>query len=664
MGVSYPGRTRLAHVRFDVVAAVFGLLVAIALMPLRLLTSQIFIETIPLVLALACLLYLYAVYRDERHEYLPAFPPAVTFVLPSIVVTGMAVMVFFVAIQGTRSMPFYSLAVIVGVLILFQVLFAHDEDMVVPLLLFQIVIFACILRFTALYVTPGFIGIDIWTHIVALAEPIAEENSLGAIANDKHYTSPFYHLLVVAAAGMFDVPLRLGLYLSLGLVMPVSILLVYATTALLVPERWAVLAAALFAMADYVVHWGLHLIPTSLGFVFFLGVLYFLVRIMRIEYARRDFVWLVVLSVGVILTHQLTTLIMLAVFSAALIAQLLFKYGPFGVQQLQPNVFRAHRPVNMIGLVVFNSGLTIFMWALTPFRQDTFLATVLTWFHETLVEGTGFLNLARPGDTDADTNGEAAAAAGPTLLDQFIQYVDVVGFLLLLGFTFAGCLYVVHRDRSQQSVLTLLLATAVMLIFVMGMPIIGIRNFVPTRWYAFLYAPMAILTVIGLRYFAHRLDGATVLVCLLLLALVYPTGMLLAAPSTADNPAFLTHHERLAYDESELAAVSTIETMTGGPSGSDLRPDQVLYTDHPYHTVFSRTSAHHAAPATIMSGQPVEHDVTVYRTAQSTDATFFRDGAGLGQLHNIESDRLCRDNQAVLYSNGDVTMCTASPALS
>lgn len=662
MAVDHPSSSRLADLRFDVVAAVVGLLVAIALFPLRFLSGQIFIVTIPVILGAACLLYLYGVYRDEHREAFSTFPPAVTFALPSVVVTGMALLVLTVVLQGTRSMAFHSGAVVIGSLILLQILFAHDDDLVVPLLLVQIVVFAFVLRFTALYVTPGFIGVDIWTHIVDLAEPIAAEGSLAAIAHDKHYTSPFYHLLVVAAAGLYDVSLRSGLYLSLGLAMPFSILLVYVTTALLVPARWAVLAAALFGMADYVVHWGIHLIPTSLGFVFFLGVLYYLVRIMRIEFSRRDFASLVVLSVGVVFTHQLTTLIMLTVFCAALVGQLTFKYGPYGFQRLQPDVFRAHRPVNMVGLVVFNFGLTIFMWSLTPFRQDTFLATVLNWFQETIVEETGFLNLARPGDADA--NGGEATAAAPTLVDQIVQYVDVIGFLLLLGFTFAGCLYVVQRDRSQQSALTLLIATAVMLVFVMGLPIVGIHNFVPTRWYAFMYAPMAMLTVVGLRYFVHHLDGTTVLVCLLLLALVYPAGMLLAAPTTADNPVFPSHNERLAYDEPELAAVSTIEAMTGGPSGSELRPDQVLFTDHPYHTVFSRTNAHSAAPATVEPGEPVEHDVTVYRSAQSTDATFFRDAAGMGQLRNVEADRICRPDQAVVYTNGDVTMCGASPAMS
>ena len=651
----------LDAIRFDVLAAIVGLVIAIMLLPLRFMASQVFIETIPLLLGGACALYLYSVYRGSHHSSFPSLPSSIALFLPSIFMLALAGMVLLVAVQGTRSRLFYGLSAAIGTLLLLQILFTNEEDLHPPILLFQILCFAFVFRFSALYVTPGYIGVDIWTHMTALAEPIYETGSLGAIDHDKHYTSPFHHLLTVAAALLYDSTLRIGLYLSLGLALPISILLIYMTTALLVPVRWAILAAALFAMADYVAHWGMHLIPTSLGFVYFLAILYLLVRIMRIEYARRDFAFLVVLSVAVILTHQVTTLIMLVVFVAALLAQLVFRYGPFGFQQLNPSVFRAYRPVNVVGLVVFNFGLTIFMWSLTPFRQDTFLATVLNWFHETLVDGAGFLNLARPGDAEA--NGDSAAAAAPTLLDHVVQYVDVLGFLILLGLTFAGCLYVVERDRSQQSGITLLLATAVMLVFVLGMPILGIRNFVPTRWYAFVYAPMVILTVIGLRYFVKRVGPGPMVAMVVVLALIYPAGMVFAAPSNADNPAFPDHNERLAYSETELAAVDAIARMTGGPTASDIRPDQVMYTDHPYHTVIRRSGAYHTEPATVVSEERLDHQYSIYRTAQTTDATYFRDEADIGQLRNIPAGRICLPEQSRLYSNGDVTMCGPSPAL-
>ncbi|MCU4742653.1 hypothetical protein [Natronoglomus mannanivorans] len=659
------------YTRVDVIAAIVGLAMALAMFPLRFVASQVYVKTIPIVLGVACGLYLLAVRADRRRgtgtsarrqRGLPTLPSGLTMALPSVVLLGLAAMVLLTALQGTRTPLFFGLSSVVATLVLGQIVFADERDFHGGLLLFQIVCFAFVFRFTALYATPGLIGIDAWTHITNLAESIYAAESVSGIADDKHYASPFYHLLVVASALLYDVSLITALYLSVGVVMPLSILLVYATTHLLVPQRWAVLATGLYAVASYVSHWGIHIIPTSMGLVFFLGVLYALVRVMRIEYATRDFGLLVLLTVAVILTHQVSTFIMLVVLVAAFLAQLVFVLSPFevGYSQLETSVFRAQKPVNLVGLVVFDLGLTIFMWSLTPFREESFLATVLSWLHSTLVDSAGFLNLAGPSD---DGGGEAAeaASAGPTLLEQVVQYVDVLGFLVLLGAMFVGCLYVVRRKRAEQSVVTLLFAAAIMLVFVLGLPMFGIRNFIPTRWFAFLYVPMVIFAAIGLRHLVTTVDARVVFACLLVVVLVYPGAMIFAAESNADQPVFPDQHERLAYDEDELAAVSTIGEMAGEPRPSEMRPDQVLYTDHPYQTVLKRTHAHHADTATVADGEPVDHDVTLHRSTDA-GATYYRDANGFGQARDIPETRLCRSTQATVYTNGDVSLCVASPA--
>jgi len=210
---------------------------------------------------------------------------------------------------------------------------------------FQIVCFAFVFRFTALYATPGYVGIDIWTH-QGFVDAILTEQSLSGISHDKHYGSPFYHLLVAASSLLYDVPIRAALYLSVGLVMPLAALLVYSTTNLLVPVRWAVLATALYAFSSHVARWGMHIIPTSLGLVFFLGMLYALIRVMRIEYTIRDFSLLLLMSVAVILTHQVSTFIMLVLLLAAFLAQVVFVIGPLGLTRLDTSVFRTKKPVN------------------------------------------------------------------------------------------------------------------------------------------------------------------------------------------------------------------------------------------------------------------------------------------------------------------------------
>ncbi|WP_254522943.1 hypothetical protein [Natrinema caseinilyticum] len=659
----YSTLSELRPLRLDTVAAIGGLLIALVLFPLRFFASQIYLNTVPFILGTACSLYLLSLYQRDDARAVPTFSPQVTMALPSIVFAGLAGLVALTVVQGERTLIFFGVSGIVGTLLITQILFANDRELSPGLLLLQIVLFAAVFRFTALYVTHGYIGIDIWTHS-RLVESLLSEGSLHAISDDKHYASPFYHLMVATSAALYDIPVRGALYLSLGIVMTISVLLVYATTNLLVSTRWAVLATALYAMGSHVARWGMHIIPTSLGLVFFLAVMYALIRVMRIEYTTRDFSLLVLLSIAVIFTHQVSTFIMLVLLLAAFIAQLIFVIGPLGLTRLDTSVFRTKKPVNLIGLVVFDAGLTIFVWSITPYGQrETFLKTVLYYFEKTVQESAGFLRIE--GGSGSST-AEMGAEAGPTMLDQVVPYVDNLGFLLLLAITFVGCLYVLHRRRAEQSVFTLLIAAAFMLVFILGLPMFGIDNFIPTRWFAFLYAPMAILGAVGLRTLRENLSPQVVVASLLLLVLLYPGAMAFAPNSNADNPVFPKHHERLAYDQSELAAVEAIGDITGRPSASELSPEQEMYTDHPYQTLIGRQGAfakYETKPAIIPTEGSHDYSYTVYRSRQSSPGTYFNTTTGSPDVEQISKSQLCRPEQATVYTNGDVTLCTPSPAL-
>ena len=653
-------RQRLVSLRLDTAAAAVGLLLAFLLFPLRFVASQIYIETIPVVLGAACILYLFASYSDaSTGRGLPTLPQRVDWALPPLVFLCLGGLVLVAGFSGQRSLLFFLLAGVAGSLLVAQILFSSDSTFNHTRVLLQIVLLAAVLRVSALYVTPGLVGIDIWTHVTQLAQDIEATGSLGAIADNKYVTSPLYHLLVVATSVLADIPLRLGLYLSLGLAMPVAIVVVFSTANLLVEPRWAALAALLFSLGDYVIEWGIHLIPTSLGLVFFLAVLYWLARIMRTDHGPREFGLLVLFSVAVILTHQVSSFIMMVLLCSALLAYLVLNLGLFQQSQLDPDVFRVRNPVNVLGLLVFDAGFSTLLWSFTPYNGNSFLVTVLSYLRETIASSAGVLDLAGPQPSEATAQ---AASQGPTLVETVATYTNTLGFLLLLFGTFVGSLYVVNRHRARQSVITLLFAAAVMLVFVLGLPMFGIRNFIPQRWFAFLYAPLAVLTVVGLRYLSIELDRRVVVALLVVFVLVFPGVMITSTNGAIDNPVFEDQEAELAYSEPEIEAVETIGQVTGSPDGENIRPDQVLFTDHPYQTVFTRTDAYPADTVVVNDSEPVTHDITVYRREQTQAATYFVNSRGIGEIRNVPQQRLCRPSQAVLYTNAEVKMCVQSPA--
>ncbi|WP_423747298.1 hypothetical protein V5735_24100 (plasmid) [Haladaptatus sp. SPP-AMP-3] len=645
----------LQHRRFDVDAAILGLLLALGLFPLRFFASQIYIKTIPIFLGLGCALYLLAVRNNRASPYAyPSVSRSVAQLLSIIGFVIMTVMVIEALHAGERSPLFHILSGGTGTLILLQILFVDDEDFRPSLLLIQILSLAFVIRFMALYTTQTYIGIDIWTHMTQLAQGVYNQHSLAAMNGNKHIAAPLYHLLVVSASMLYDVSLRNALYLSVGVVMPMSILLVYGAAKLMTPIRWAVFAAMLYSFSDYFFEWGIHLIPTSHGLLFFIAIIFGLLRIMQLDYDARDFGLLVFLSVAIILTHQVSTFIMLVVLLSGLLAQLLLRSNLLQATAQRPGKYRKREQVNLAGLLTFDLGLMTFMWSFTPYNGNSFMETVLLYLEETLVSSAGFLQLA-------ENNSNAISLPPPTFTQQVVTYIDTMGFLILFGLTVVGCLYILRRKRMTHSQFTLLFATVVMTVFTLGLPMFGIRNFIPQRWFAFLYVPMAILAAFGVKYLVNNLNRQILVATLLVVAMLYPSVMVISSHGTIDSPLFPDEQGQLTYTESEIVAVHTIGTLAGS---SESAPDSpVLRMDQPYNTVFNRTGAYPADVINLsVTGGATNHPMTVYRTAQSSASPKFvlvnrSANASVPVRRSILKERICRPNQSVLYNNGEVLLC-------
>lgn len=626
--------------RLDVLGAVVGLIMAVLLLPLQLVVTQVYVRSIPIVLGLASAVYLLAV-RTERGAELSTMSGTFSRLTPSLVFLGLAAMNLVAVLQGERSLLFYHLAISVAAVVFLQILFASDDDFSPSLVLVQVLLLAIVVRFAALYTNPGFIGIDIWTHVAHWGIDIRQANSLAPIGNRKYYASPLFHLLVVAGADFIGTTLRTSLYLTLGVAMALSSLLIYATTRLLAPARWATLAAAIFAITGYSIEWGIHLIPTSLGLLFFLGLVYSMSRVLYTDYRHRDFVLVVLFSILIIFTHQVSAFIMLVFVGAGLAAQFLLAFDlfssrvPEGYTQVQ-----GRDAVNLTGLLTFDLGLITFTWSLTPYQGDTFLTTLINYLRSSLTDAA----------LGSDVSSGTAGGGGEALIQTIITWVDASVLLILLFASIGGSLFVLRRRRLSHATLTAVVAIVVMLMFIFGLPLFGIETFLPGRWYAFVSVPMAVIGALGIGYFARELDPSLAVLVLFLFAVTFPAVSVLSSDATIDSRPFDSLRTRYSYTEQELAAVNTIGRST------DFGEDQRIYTDHPYTTVFERTEAYPTSPLVVQNGTVQSQEQAVYRVYQSTGGPFVSDGSGGALRPALSRQNVCGGKDFV-YTNGQVTYC-------
>jgi hypothetical protein len=630
--------------RLDIAGALLGLSVAVLLFPLRYLSSQILVETVPLVLGGASGLYLVAT-RTER-----AAVPAEAWRLSSFgthclragTLVGLAAMVFVGTATGGRTVPFYAVAALCYALVFGQVFLAAEADLRPGLVVAQLLVAAVIVRWTALLTTPGLVGIDSWTHITTYASSIRTTGGLDGMADVKYVAAPLYHLFVVVAADAFGTSLRTALYLTLGLVMPLSIALLYVTARRLLAARWALFAVAIYGVADHVVRWGVHIIPTSLGLVFFAAVLYGIVTARETHRRGPAYALVFWFGLAVVVTHQISTFITLVFLGAGALVQGWWWVTDRADATL-PRSDRTDRSVNFLGLFAVLSTITVVNWSVTPYGDGSFLTTMLDVFRRTLARSAGFLRL----------ESATATASGPipgslVSVPPHVSVIDSLGFLLLLLVTLVGAFTLLRRDQLEPLPVAFVFGIGLMLVATLGMPLFGLNTLVPARWYAFMYVPMAVVAAFGVRFLAGALPRRAVLAGVVAFALVFPGAMLVEHKATPEDPVFDESYPRYAYTASELTAARTI---------TEVHPaDAPLSTDLPYRALFTRWQDRYTARLSVGEDGTIASDYVVYRRYQSTGAAaVMADGAAVNV--RVPADSVCQPAKDTVYTIGSVRYC-------
>ena len=643
--MSYQTRLRdwFATNRVDLTLAKLGLVASIVLFSLQFLASAPLLTVIPLSTGAACLLYLLIGTRRRRQFHAPTLPEAAAGYLPAVVIAGLAGYVLLVWMAGQRTMPAYLLAGGLGSAIVAQVVFLDEQQLKPGLVLFQLFTFAIVLRLSVLFVTPGFIGVDTWTHVPVYVDGIVQSGSLGALSESKYIMAPLYHSFT-ALSTLVVGDSRIALYLTLGVVIPLSALFVYEAGKRLLPVRWALLGVTLYVFSDEFVRWGLYIIPNSLGLVFFLALVYAITEIFETEAEWWTVLLALAFSLAVVFTHQVSTAIALVVLGIAAIVA--------AGTEFTTHTAGRNRTAGALGAVFLTTlGVTSLAWLRTPWRgEESFLLSRLELLLETLQGEAGFLNLA---------GGEATGAGGQqTLLDVLLPFMDLYGLALLLAAAVVGGLVMLRWDGPYDLSLTYVFTGAILFAFVFGLSLFGVRVLVPARWQAFLFVPLAIVAAVGLYYVLQTAPRRIAMAIFLLVALTYPAGMLVAESATQDSPAFPDHQYRVSFNEAEIGAVSTISAIYPPSVGG-------IQTDQPYWQFFWKRSDYDARELAIGPEGAASSTAIVYRDYQSSGPVEFRrpDDAegGLYAPAVTESD-VCEPARDRVYANDEVRLCLPTDA--
>jgi hypothetical protein len=628
----------------DTIGAWVVLALAVSFLSVRVFVhaSSVYLTTVPLVLGVSSGLYLLSKrtgYPDTRLDDLRV-SPRVAHALRQTTVVGIAAMVFVGALTGGRTVAFFVVAALVGAVLFAQIFVNPRAELRPTAVLAQVVAYALVVRGVALVTTPGLIGVDAWVHLTDYAHSIQQAGRLEAIADVKYFGAPLYHLLVVVAADLFDTTLETALYATLGVVVPLSLLLVYFSSRYLLSARWSLFAVAVYGVTDHFVRWGIHLIPNSMGLVLFIGVCYGIAKMWATRPSAALYGLTLLFAIATILTHQVSTFVLLVVLALGIVVQVAVELSDS--VGAAPGGHADGVTTNFVALFVVLATLTAVNWYQSPVGTSSFVSTML---------GNSIQGLNDPGlfDIPSATAVSTAPIRSLTVSVPYVyQLVDALGFMVVLLVALVGAFTVFQRRNLESLSLLWVLSAGVMLVVTLGLPLVGLYFLLPDRWFAFMYVPLVVLGAYGLRHLALTLPGREVLAILLVVALVLPGAMLVSDVATRENPLDERYSSQIAFSESELDAAETIGTI---------HPDDaVLATDQRYRLLFRDWQGETTGALSLTGNETTTDRYTVYRRAQTVGGPKM-DYRGSLVRAEVPPDVVCRPSMDVVYANGAVRYC-------
>ncbi len=504
-----------------------------------------------------------------------------------------------------------------------------------PIALFLVCAAGLTTRITALYASREYIGVDIYGHSPPI-QSIAAEGTLETFATSKYFYAPFYHIQAAQGQLLFDVGTKEALTLTTMLsVVIVPALIVFVVTNRLWNRQIALLASLLYTGSDEAINWGVHLIPTSLGIAFF-SISLLSVLLYYVKGDRRAFVVFIGSIAALMLTHQISLFISATLvlgFSLAIIA------------------YTLQLPAKVTHISLFTGFAVLVDFMVTgyggPDGSETFFQRILGTFIASLMmaDTDARPEVAFPADPNISPGGAAAMAD-----------IQLLGSSLLLFFAILGALFWLHSsDETDLIFVALCLGVAVtmLLVFTLVFPMIGMRNLIPSRWWAFTYILLAIFAAPGLMFFAKQVGSVLprpdVASPILLVTLLIPFVVLMggAADASADDP-FIDE----GFSATRLGITDTEQAL--GKHTNEYDPETVpIVSDSHYPYTSGTASMDYKDPQSLASKDPMlvanreymSKKPAMYRVQFEHGPARVFGGVPIGQLNP--------SYKSTVYDNGD-----------
>lgn len=405
------------------------------------------------------------------------------------------------------------------------------------LILIEIILLGYSLEFVQQMLFPGVLGIDPWWHQMFVNKIINNGN----IPDNYDYSKmPSFHLLIANASIIVNMDYKLTTTLTIGLVhILCNTLIMFCFGKHLIDERVGLLSSLLLINCNYFVNMGVWASPTTLAAVFFIKILYVLLRL-RGTLRFSSSIYVICLMVALIITH---TIISVAMMISLLLAYVLLSLNRNRV--VMP-------PISILNVVIFIVGML--GWWMYASGHIAHLGFLIKW---------GF--------------SERQVATLPKEIAEYISTVPIyeqlignLGIFLYFAISLVGLFFMISRGYDKSYSLVYACISALPLIIVYFAPIVG-RYVIVNRWSFIAQMLLSVPVAASIFLFYHYMKNNIIRnIALTGLTLIISFFMIISTQANVDNHIFFKNTGvRYAVKKSEITGAYFFVNRSNGKISSD-----------------------------------------------------------------------------------------------
>jgi hypothetical protein len=400
----------------------------------------------------------------------------------------------------SRPIAYFIFISLLSVIVALQII-SLDNKSHIWIVLLNIFLLSLNIRWGIYYLFPGLHGVDPWYHYALIRDIL----QFGYLPLAEVYSNwPIMHLVAVISKLLLDWEIKDSLFI-ISIIEIISLIFIFLLTRNIFDTKIALMATLILSISDHNILWGVDLTPMTLGYVFFVIILYLIIVSTNVNQQNLAKIYLLILifmSVN-ILTHVISNFAIIVMLLSILILDIMrsFIYNIRNKYVISGKPVFPGRKIWQKKVITYN--LFIYLVVITFEYWMYALRTTDnrgSFFESSLRAVINAIDIANVGHVELVTR--------VSDLSQWTTIENHLGYLIMLFFAIFGMLLTIRFGFYIDSRKDLLIiASAFFMLLLYGSALIGSNAILPQRWFLFLYSLISIMAAFGIFSICFIFNG-------------------------------------------------------------------------------------------------------------------------------------------------------------